>query len=91
MRAIELNEEPLCVECLKHNIVKPGRVRDHIKPHKGDPGLFHDPRNRQTLCDDCHNRKTAIEDGGFGRGGVLIISMGTSVDRCRPFFFTASK
>ncbi len=42
-------------------------VCDHIVPHKGDQRLFWDPENRQTLCEHCHNRKTALEDGGFGR------------------------
>lgn len=40
---------------------------DHIRPHKGDQELFWDPANLQSLCDSCHSRKTATEDGGFGR------------------------
>ena len=41
---------------------------DHIVPHSGphDP-LFWETRNHQTLCQHCHNRKSAIEDGGFVR------------------------
>jgi 5-methylcytosine-specific restriction enzyme A len=42
-------------------------VADHITPHKGDPVLFWDPDNLQSLCAACHGRKTATEDGGFGR------------------------
>src|ERR1700761_3944899 len=50
----------------------PGRVvqatlTDHIKPHKGSRDLFWDPNNHQSGCADCHNVKTAREDGGFGR------------------------
>jgi 5-methylcytosine-specific restriction protein A len=42
-------------------------VTDHIVPHRGDPALLWDPANLQALCARCHNRKTALEDGGFGR------------------------
>ncbi|WP_112310348.1 HNH endonuclease signature motif containing protein [Pseudogemmobacter bohemicus] len=42
-------------------------VVDHIVPHKGDKKLFWDRSNWQPLCASCHNRKTATEDGGFGR------------------------
>jgi len=40
---------------------------DHIKPVKGpfDP-LFWDESNHQALAHECHSRKTAKEDGGFG-------------------------
>lgn len=38
---------------------------DHIKPRA--QGGTDDESNLQTLCDACHSRKTAIEDGGFGR------------------------
>ena len=40
---------------------------DHIQPiAKG--GARYDPANLQSLCASCHARKTATEDGGFGRG-----------------------
>ena len=42
-------------------------VVDHIIPHKGDQKLFWDTRNWQPLCKPCHDKKTATEDGGFGR------------------------
>ncbi|WP_336801465.1 HNH endonuclease [Kaistia sp. MMO-174] len=29
---------------------------DHITPHRGDPRLFWDPSNLQTLCKPCHDR-----------------------------------
>lgn len=28
---------------------------DHIKPHRGDPGLFWDKANWQPLCTSCHS------------------------------------
>lgn len=62
-----LAEYPFCVECLEEDREFPGAVTDHIRPHKGDPELFRDPNNHQTLCKPHHDRKTAREDGGFGR------------------------
>lgn len=40
-------------------------VVDHIVPHREDQVLFWDTLNHQSLCEPCHNRKTATEDGGF--------------------------
>ncbi|MGC1784464.1 MAG: HNH endonuclease signature motif containing protein [Acidobacteriaceae bacterium] len=42
-------------------------VVDHIIPHRGDMKLFWDPSNWQGLTKRDHDRKTAQEDGGFGR------------------------
>ena len=39
---------------------------DHIVPHRGNKILFWDKSNWQALCKECHNRKTAKHDGGFG-------------------------
>lgn len=39
---------------------------DHIRPHKGDMELFWDGSNWQSMCDLCHRKKSASEDGGFG-------------------------
>jgi 5-methylcytosine-specific restriction protein A len=49
-------------------MVKAATVVDHIIPHQGDMTLFWDAdSNWQSLCKTCHDRKTATEDGGFGR------------------------
>jgi len=61
-----LAENPLCTECMKEGRLTPATVVDHIVPHKGDPELFWDESNWQPLCKQCHDRKTAREDGGFG-------------------------
>jgi 5-methylcytosine-specific restriction protein A len=42
-------------------------VIDHVIPHKGNKGLFWTRFNHQPLCKPCHDRKTATQDGGFGR------------------------
>ena len=62
-----LIKHPFCAECLKHGIHTKAAVVDHIIPHKGDNTLFWDKNNWQALCKPCHDRKTAAEDGGFGR------------------------
>lgn len=63
-----LAEHPLCVLCLKKQppVTRAATLVDHIIPHKGDPALFWDPSNHQALCTECHNIKTATEDGAFG-------------------------
>ena len=66
-RLIYLTEHPICMECKKQNRITPATVVDHIKAHKGDMELFWEKDNHQALCKKCHDRKTAREDGGFGR------------------------
>jgi len=61
-----LAANPLCAECMKEGKVTAASVVDHIIPHKGDPVLFWDESNWQSLCKQCHDRKTTKE-GGFGR------------------------
>jgi len=72
LRRWHLAQYPYCVECLHDGKAKaeaiPRRPNvDHIKPHKGCSGMFFDLTNLQTLCHSHHSRKTATEDGGFGR------------------------
>ena len=64
-----LKQNPLCVECQKRGKLTPATVVDHIIPHKGDMESFWNVNNWQALCKPCHDRKTAREDGGFGRDG----------------------
>lgn len=41
---------------------------DHIRPHKGDSGLFWDKSNWQALCAPCHNSaKQRIERRAKGK------------------------
>jgi 5-methylcytosine-specific restriction protein A len=72
-----LRSHPLCGDrhrgssdqhslCLQQGRVSAAHVVDHIVPHKGDDDLFWNSDNWQSLCTDCHNMKTAREDGGFG-------------------------
>ncbi len=59
-----LRKNPLCVECLKHNKTTAATVTDHIIPHKGSRHKFWDPKNHQSLCKYCHDRKT-YKEGAF--------------------------
>ena len=62
-----LADNPFCVECLKYDRLTAATVIDHVTPHKGDQELFWDLDNHQALCEQCHNKKSASKDGGFGR------------------------
>ena len=65
-RAAFLHDHPLCVECERHDLIRPAGVVDHIDPHGGDETVFWDRSRWQALCASCHGRKTAARDGGFG-------------------------
>lgn len=64
-----LHKHPLCEACKRKGIVIVATVVDHIKPHQGDEKLFWDESNWQSLCKSCHDRKTAKEDGRWGKKG----------------------
>ena len=67
-RAWVLRQHPLCAPCQATGVMRAATVVDHITPHRGNQTLFWDTRNHMPLCRSCHNRKTATQDGGFGRG-----------------------
>lgn len=65
LRARHLARFPLCEFCKKDGQLTAGSIVDHIKPHKGDPILFWDEANFQTLCPTHHSSdKQIIEKGG---------------------------
>jgi len=66
-RLMFLLDHPLCNICQREGRLSSANVVDHVIPHKGDQRLFWDVKNHQALCKECHDRKTATEDGGFGR------------------------
>jgi 5-methylcytosine-specific restriction protein A len=59
-----LHRNPLCEECKRRGVIKAATEVDHIKPHRGDQQLFWDQSNWQSLCDGCHNEKSAAENQG---------------------------
>jgi 5-methylcytosine-specific restriction protein A len=64
-----LDAYPIAVDYFnEHNgRLYPAEEVDHIIPHRGDMKLFWDSTNWQGLTKSDHSRKTAMEDGGFGR------------------------
>lgn len=66
-RAGFLRGHPLCIVCQQIGRIERAVVVDHIIPHRGDADLFWSASNHQPMCKPCHDRKTATEDGGFGR------------------------
>lgn len=55
----------LCQACLPR--VTPATDVDHILTVHTRPDLRLDLSNLQSLCKECHSRKTSLEDGAFGR------------------------
>ena len=66
MRKRFLRMNPLCHRCSTDIRPVIATILDHIEPHRGNYKLFWDHGNHQSLCEHCHNVKTATEDGGFG-------------------------
>jgi len=66
LRAAWLMGHPLCTLCRQ-----PGNILDHIRPHRGDRDLFWSQDNWQTLCRQCHDRKTRSEIGAR-QGSVRV-------------------
>lgn len=67
LRLSHLADHPLCVPCGENGLTVEATEVDHRTPHKGDRALLMDPDNLTSMCKACHSRKTATEDGGFGR------------------------
>jgi 5-methylcytosine-specific restriction enzyme A len=65
LREAHLNLEPYCRRCREKGLEVLATDVDRIKPL--EVGGSDDDSNLQSLCHSCHSRKTATEDGGFGR------------------------
>jgi hypothetical protein len=76
-RRHQLQSEPLCQQCLKQGQITPATQVDHVEPHKGDLTKFRMGK-LQSLCQQCHWRKTQAERGyrprpwGYGLDGMPI-------------------
>ncbi len=68
LRLHVLRHEPLCRECMRHDVVRPAVAVDHVVAaadvvaQRGTEAFF-DPTNLQPLCSACHAAKTAVERG----------------------------
>lgn len=66
-----LFDHPYCTHCFLKEKLTAATVVDHIRPHCGDLTLFWQRSNWMPLCKKCHDRKTVLHDGGFGRPRTL--------------------
>ncbi len=58
LRALKLQKDPLCEECMRKGMLVPAQMVDHIVPiNKGGAPLA--LNNLQSLCNHCHAVKTA--------------------------------
>lgn len=62
LQPMVLRRDPICVLCNR----AVSRIADHIVPFKGIWELFVDLTNLRGVCKECHDKKTASQDGGFG-------------------------
>lgn len=62
-----LRSHPLCVACADRNRVTAATCVDHADGNGPNGDRGYDEANLRALCQSCHSRKTATEDGGFGR------------------------
>lgn len=62
-----LAKHPFCVRCLEDGREVRADELDHIRPHRGDRGLFWMRANWQPLCKRCHARKSLAETRVRGR------------------------
>ena len=66
LRSMQLKAAPLCAACDRIGRVTAAGVVDHVIPHRGDPALFWDAENLQSLCKPCHDAgKQKAESAGF--------------------------
>ena len=63
MRARHMDDNPLCALCLESGMVVAATELDHVVPLRIDPDRFWDTTNIQSLCRQCHENKTAEENG----------------------------
>jgi|SRR5579872_6436534 len=62
LRDDQLTREPLCRSCARRGQTVAAVVADHVKAHRGDPALFWDRENLQSLCQACHDGPKQRED-----------------------------
>ena len=65
LQALE-RDHYLCVHCFKRNKMKKADMVDHIIPIKEDWSLRLSLSNLQSLCNQCHNIKTAEDERKYG-------------------------
>lgn len=59
------SKHPLCEECSRRGMITPMKIVDHIIPIKQGGDKFSE-NNSRSLCQECHNRKTAEDKIKYG-------------------------
>lgn len=72
IRRKQLSREPFCRYCAEQGLETRARYADHIIPHRGDPNLFFDDNNLQSLCETHHNATKQSEEIRQVRHGCTI-------------------
>lgn len=80
----------LCQQCKRDGRLTPATCVDHIQPIQQTPDRRLDLTNLQSLCTECHSRKTVLEDRGFGRAAHKEKSLMFTINLI-PDQFAASK
>lgn len=73
LRAVVLNDQPLCVDCAARGLTVEATDVDH---KDGNPGN-NERENLQGLCHPCHSRKTASDHGKTVQMGCDVHGMPT--------------
>lgn len=84
-RAAQLAEVPLCERCTKHGRVVAASVVNHRTPHRGDPALFFDPDNHESLCKPCHDGERQSQERTGRSYDSAVGADGMPVDPDHPF------
>ena len=76
LRPQQLVREPFCRACARAGRRVKATTVDHIVPHCGDWELFKEPENLQSLCESCHNSKTARETNAGQKSAIVLPGKG---------------
>ena len=72
LRRAQLAAHPFCRMCEAMGRTTPATIPDHITPHRGNPALFFDPDNLQSLCSPHHSSTKARIEHGRRINGVGV-------------------
>jgi 5-methylcytosine-specific restriction endonuclease McrA len=75
LRPRQLTRFPLCEHCSAVDRLKAAEEVDHIVRPRGVLKLQMGWDNLQSLCVECHQRKSAWERSGAGRGLPLVLGV----------------
>jgi 5-methylcytosine-specific restriction protein A len=72
----------LCLYCQNVDRLTEATIVDHVRPRSC--GGTEDDANLASCCRDCHNEKTILHDGGYGRPVAPIDRVDQFVPTWRP-------